>query len=338
MTDLDLPPWRWDTPPRVLLDHLTGQLTAQLHGGPAYLLVHPAFGDPPGIEVEDVEPRPGALRAARESAWARPVHTLYNRDFGRHEEATFPYLVRLADAQDPLLASSIEWAVQEHLVACAQGNGAPRIGGWLQRHDDEEEDADPAPSTVAHDPAGTPLARQLTDLMRQGSKSLIRIWDRRVLHTLRIAGQGIAWDKALRGIRGWHYLDHDLRLQTLAGAEGQPGRAHLLAPGQCADVLGLCGAVHRAQYLLLRHRFPLPQDIHDTLTEKVITARRSLDYVEDQAAYAAEAVSEPAFEHWPRLPWLLGVLQRTRQEMSDALDVWRAEWAGKPADHWRAQA
>ncbi|WP_295540665.1 hypothetical protein [uncultured Pseudacidovorax sp.] len=50
MTDLYLPPWRWDIPPRVLLDHLNQQLAAQLHVGPVDLLIDPDLGDPLGTD------------------------------------------------------------------------------------------------------------------------------------------------------------------------------------------------------------------------------------------------------------------------------------------------
>ncbi|RZI77800.1 MAG: hypothetical protein EOP80_03410 [Variovorax sp.] len=337
MSEIILPPWPWDGPPRDLLERRVGQLADQLRPGPVYLLVNPMLGgDPPGIEVDEEEATaewPAGPQQAREAAWSRTVHSLHTPEFRRHKEIRFPYLVRLEGVPDPLLAASVEWAMQEHLVGCAQGGGAYRIGGWLQAHGavDHPIALERLASNVDHD--GQALARQLTRMI-QWKDQLICLFDRRVLHTLRIGGTRIDWPGALQGIQRWNYLDHNFNLQTLEGPRGQPADKPLLQNATHATLIAQCLAIHRAQSILLRTVFPLPDDTLPTLAAKVEKAGHHLSYAEDQAAYAAEALLEPAFEHWPQLPQLTAAIRRTRQELADALVVLRHEWAGKPISHW----
>ena len=338
MADIRLPPWPWDTPPRALFDLLAGQLSDQLHAGPVHLLVDPAVGgEPVGIEVDAARAGqwPNGLLQAREAAWGRAVHTLHTEDLDDPYVFEFPYLVRLDGADDPLLGQSVEWAIQEHLTACARGSGRYRIGGWLQVHR-------PADDWHALKYEGAALARQLNRLIR-GRDRLVRLWDRRLLHLLRSAATGIDWTGPLQGIRGWHYLDHNLQLQTIAGRSGEPANAALL-PGSlhagtstnAGVLLTHAEAIHGAQNLLLADFFPLSDETLPVIIEKVQFVAHRLNYQADRAAYAAEALREPAFEHWPTLDELLRVVRGTRDELADVLAAYRHHWAGKPADSWRA--
>lgn len=333
MTDLDLPRWPWDTPPRVLLDRLLQQLADRLDRGPVYLLIDPAVGgEPPDIEVDAAKARrwPNGPGEAREAAWARAVCTLHTEDLD-DPELEFPYLVRLTGPDDPLLPRSVEWAMQEHLAACARGAGVYRIGGWLQRQSPEEG---------RHEDAL--LARQLNRLTRYKRRSA-RLWDRRVLHLLRTAGTGIDWDGAIQGIRGWHYLDHNFTLHTLAGRPGESATAPLMpgdydgaAATNAHRLLRHAEGIHRAQTLLLADFFPLSDAALPVLIEKVQSVANSLNYAADRAAYAAEALREPAFEHWPSLDGLLRTIRDTRQELGDVLLSVRHHWSGPPRNHGRS--
>jgi hypothetical protein len=337
MADLYLPPWPWDTPPRALLDQLTGQLAGLLHAGPVYLLIDPAIGrEPADIQVDAATAGqwPNGPQRARDAAWGRAVHTLHTEDLDDPHVLEFPYLVCLADANDPLLSQSVEWAIQEHLTACARGAGLYRIGGWLQVHG-------PADEADERKYQGPALARQLNRLIRRQGQ-LARLWDRRVLHLLRGAGTGIDWAGALKGIRGWDYLDHNLRLQTIAGRAGEPANTRLLpgdvhggAPTNAGALLTHAEAIHGAQTLLLADFFPLSDDALPVIIEKVQSVAHRLNYQADRAAYAAEALREPAFEHWPKLDALLRAVRATRNEFGDVLAAYRHRWAGKPADHWK---
>lgn len=107
--------WPWDAAPSELLAALTSSLSQQLADGPAYLLIDPLLGDvAPPIDARARHSVPG--------------------DALRLPAGQLPYLVELKSTQDPLLAQSIGWAVEEHLKACFNGSGAYRIGGWLQPH------------------------------------------------------------------------------------------------------------------------------------------------------------------------------------------------------------
>jgi hypothetical protein len=261
------------------------------------------------------------------------VNTLHTENFSDPHLLECPYLVRLDGAEDPLLPRSVEWAMQEHLTACARGAGVYRIGGWLQCHNADEE---------AHD--GPVLARQLNRIIRRKG-SPARLWDRRVLHLLRTAGTGIDWAGAVHGIRGWHYLDHNLALHTLAGRPGEPATAPWVsrnpdgAASTNADLLLThAEAIHGAQTLLLADAFPLSDDALPLIIQKVKSVATRLNYAADRAAYAAEALREPAFEHWPPLEGLLRAIRNTRQELSHALPLLRHHWAGKPEHHGRTAA
>lgn len=344
MSETLLPPWPWDSPRRALIQSSLQHLAAQLGPGPVYLLIDPRFGDPPGVATE--EAKAGAvhdgMQRAREAAWERQVHTLHSSDFSSFTEPGFPYLVCLDGDSDPLLERSVEWAMQEHLDICAIGSGPYRIGGWLQPHSAPQARVrvlEQLSSGIDHE--GQVLARQLAGLLQftdgRGERRMVRLFDRRVLHTLR-QGTRIDWEPALQGIACWNYLDHNLRLQTLKGCPGAPLSQSLIDGDAHVGLLNRCHALHLAQSAWLRTTFPLPGDAFDKAMRQVQAARhRRLLYPADQAAYAAEALTEPAFAHWPKRAALLDSVVRNGQELGDALDGQRHNWADKAPDHWTVQ-
>jgi hypothetical protein len=325
MSEIPLPPWPWESPPDALAQALAEGLADQFSAGPIYLLIDPHLGDPPGIEPDKAMAigRLDGMQRVREAVWRRPIHALHPAQSSDVTEFEFPYLVRLEDAHDPWLTTSVEWAIQEHLNACAIGSGPYRMGGWLQPHSVDE---------------GTALSRQLHALMRytddKGELRLARLSDRRVLHTLR-KGTQIEWEKALQGIARWSYLDHNFALQTLQGHDGIPASTPLMWCEAHQDVLNRSQALHLVQAAWLRTTFPLPDGVFDRMMHKVrVAEQRRLVDPKDQATYAAEALAEPAFEHWPKLPEIIDIARRTCQELSDSLDYLRPNWAGRAPDHW----
>ncbi|MEJ8856936.1 hypothetical protein WKW79_20340 [Variovorax robiniae] len=340
MSEISLPPWPWDAPPRKLLEERIQQLADQLRPGPVYLLVDPGLGgDPPGIDIggEPAVHSPTDSQQARERAWGRSVLSLHVPEFRGHKEIEFPYLVRLEGVRDPLLAVSVEWAMREHLFVCAQGGGAYRIGGWIQPNGALDDRNMLARLSSGIDDEGLALARQLTHLIQWGDK-LLRLFDRRVLHTLRVGSTRIDWSGALRGIRTWIYLDHNFNLHSQQGSRGQPSSLPLMQGATHTGLVRHFQAIHGAQSTILRTTFPLSDDSLSVIAAKVKKMEHRLSYPEDRAAYAAEAVLEPAFEYWPGLPKLIMEIRRTRQELADALDDLRHEWASKPIDQWSAAA
>ena len=317
--------WPWDSAPPSLVTRLGARLVDQLDADALYLLIDPGQGDPPGIEVEEAPsaiPPNGVLRA-RKAAWNREIHSLHTHTHRRFTVADFPYLVRLTGGDDPWLATSIKWAIQEHLQACAVGAGAYRIGGWLQ-------------VDAARD--GGVLARQLSTLMQysapDGAFMQARLQDRRVLHLLR-QGVPLDWAASLRGIRLWSYLDHNLSLQQLKGAQGEPALQPLPPAVAQSGLLDWSHAVHAAQTRWLRTTFPLPENALTLVLDKLkVAERRGLRYPTDQGAYVAETLVQPAFEHWPELDRLIHVVTIFRQDLSDGMDLFRTAWAGKSRDHW----
>jgi hypothetical protein len=318
--------WPWDSPPPSLTASLASRLSEQFGTGPAYLLINPDHGDPPGVELDESA---GAafgdgVRHAREAVWQRPVHTLHSSEYHRFTEVNFPYLVHFNEGNDPWLTTSIEWAVQEHLNACAIGTGVYRIGGWVRPHGER---------------SGHALARQLALLMHfrgsDGSPGLARLQDRRVLHLLHQRA-GIDWSSGLKGVERWCYLDHNLVLQNLQGAPGTPGFQALPAAAVHSGLLDRSMAVNLAVARWLRSAFPLPENALALVLDKVrIAGQRGVRHAQDQGAYAAEALIEPAFEHWPDLDRLIKTVARFHQRLSDGMDLHRPEWTGKPPDHWR---
>lgn len=317
--------WPWDSAPPSLVALLGAALAEPLDADVLYLLIDPGQGEPPGIAVEEAPsaiPPSGVLRA-REAAWSREIHSLHFHAYRRFTVADFPYLVRLNGRDDPWLATSIGWAIQEHLQACAIGAGAYRVGGWLQ-------------IDAARD--GGVLARQLSTLMQysapDGASMMARLQDRRVLHLLH-QGVPLDWAASLKGIRFWRYLDHDLSLQNLEGAQGEPTLQPLPPVVARSGLLDWSHAVHAAQTRWLRTTFPLPENALRLVLDKLkVAERRGLRYPTDQGAYAAEALVEPAFEHWPELDPLIHVVTKFRQDLSDGMDLYRTEWVGKSRDHW----
>ncbi len=336
MSEIPLPPWPWDSPPRALTTALGKRLAAQFGPGPVYLLVDPCFDDPPGVALEKAATGavPGGTRRAREAAWKRQVHTLHSSDLPRFTEARFPYLVCLEGDADPWLEKSIEWAAQEHLDACALGNGSCRIGGWLQPHSvDTPRVLESLSSGIDHE--GRALAAQLACLLEfadaDGARRMVRLFDRRVLHTLQ-RGTRIDWASALQGIACWSYLDHNLALHTLQGHRGAFTAKPLIDSDAHRELLARCHALHLTQSAWLHTTFPLPDDAFDKAMRQLYDAeQRGLVHPADQAAYAVETLTEPAFGHWPKQQVLLNNVVRNRLVLRDALDDQRHNWTGTNA-------
>ncbi|WP_409170028.1 hypothetical protein [Variovorax sp. H27-G14] len=303
--------WPWEAVPVPLHAALASSLEQQLRPGPVYLLVDPFNGDvEPPIESNPRYAVPGdALRVHAEQ---------------------LPYLVELKDTRDPLLEQSIAWAVEEHLQACANGSGPCRIGGWLQPH-------------APHD--GAVLARQVGALLLASDApnrgGYLRLADRRVLALLH-QGAGstpeappllpaIDWGRQLKGIAHWIYLDGNFTLRAL---QGQPGAA-TCGPLQLEAAHLQCMADAEAINLGLmawqRFRHPLPDDAAAQITTLLSRARRhGLRRPDDLAAYAAEALRFPAFEHYPDLPGRIARSLQTDQPLAERLAALRDRWADAP--------
>ncbi|MDP9901883.1 hypothetical protein [Variovorax ginsengisoli] len=329
-----------------MLDALTERLTEQIGGGAVYLLIDPSPDEPPGVQLdpEIAAEYVSGPQKARMAAWERRIESLHSADdFPRTiTELEFPYLVRLENTSDPWFATSIEWAVQEHLNAVATGKGPYRIGGWLRMHDTDDSDQ-PLTGRMpsGFERYGAQMSRQLSKLLhlnKAGQARVARLFDRRVLNTLR-QGASLDWPAAVQGM-DWHYLDHNFALQTLQGQPGELNENHKLGWNEThLALISRCQPVSVAQTLLLRSSFPLPDDTLTRVLDKVKAAEKlGLVYPEDRGAYAAEALLEPAFETCPQAQQLIKAVVRLREDLGEVIEIYRDEWVGKPADHWAAHA
>lgn len=291
--------WPWDAAPADLLDALTSSLARQLGAGPVYLLIDPMSSDvSPPI---DTHPR----HSVTGDALQLPAEQL-------------PYLVELRDANDPLLAQSIAWAIEDHLRACANGSGPCCIGGWLQPHEPND---------------GAALARQIGALLEArnapGGGHYLRLADRRVLALLhRLESPAIDWPRQLAGIAHWIYLDANFALQMLKGQSDPAANRPLQLNAAHWQFVMEAEAINRSLMAWHGFRHPLPDDAVAQVTARLARARRhGLHEAQDLAAYAAEALRFSAFEQYPDLPGRIARSLQTRQPLADRLQALRGHWA-----------
>lgn len=206
--------WDADTLIDELITARLADLPAALRqpGSGLYLLVDPLLGDPvlpsaldEGLSTEDMD-------ALRSEAWQRPTFALRLPPALSLDDALAPYLVELSGADDALLATSVQWAVQETVQtwhADAGGATPHRVGGWLQ--------------TVA---SGPELAAHLTQLLRLRTQQhtlahYLRLADRRAWGlTLHVLGEDTV-AAGLPPVQHWHWLDAHAAWRTLSAAPGQ---------------------------------------------------------------------------------------------------------------------
>ena len=311
--------WPWNGLPAAHEQLNNEALIGQLTPGSIYLLIDPLLGEPEFLSGSIKRyPLPGDAIDA----------------LGIPAEQT-PFLLELENADDPWLQASMAWAITEHLQACANGSGACAIGGWLQTN---------KPNTAVD------LAAQLGALLRASgapnSGRYLRLADRRVLALLQAAPAlpalpeglhvpAIDWAVQLQGIACWAYLDHNFALQTLRGQAGESRDQPLRLGSAHWQLLAQAEAINRSLMAWQATHYPLPAEALVRIIPALARARgHGLQTPDDLAAYAAEAMRQPAFESWPRLKKIAALIPGTQQAMSDALDLLRHEWAGKPADHW----
>lgn len=296
------PGWPWSEVPQALLEALTTSLRQQLRDGAVYLLIDPFLGDvDPPID-------------------GHPRHLVPGE--GTHVPAAqWPYLIELEDAQDPLLARSIEWAAHEHLCACINGSGAYRIGAWLQPHAGNGASA---------------LARQLGAFLVASGASrtrYLRLADRRVLALLNqprlpAGTSAIDWARQLTAIERWIYLDASFKLQVLQGREGPVAGMPLRLDEAHWRLLLDAEAVNRSLMAWQGVRHPLPDDAPAQVSAVLERARlRGVREPEDLAAYAVEALRFPAFERFPGLQERIDRAHRTQQPLADRLRALRGHWS-----------
>lgn len=339
MTDLELPAWPWNSPPAAFVDRRAEQLAEQVRRGPLYLLIEPTFGEPAGISIdkEQVTANTWHVTRLRNDAWERKTY-MVRGEHSRLPPVMSPYLVEMNGASDRLIHAGIGWSVTEQLFANANpGHGAFRIGGWLQMHTAPKV-ADAEPSAIHRE--GQALAGHLWALTAKeiapGEYGALRLYDRRVLHMMRHI-ETVDWPTALRGIRMWAYLDHNLQLQYLEGPEGPLSMAFLQMGADPKGLLARTEAINLALQFMLERAFPLPDTLVDDLLVKVIEAeRRGLADAKDQGAYAAEALLEPEFERWPKLDSMIQIAVRDNLPLHYFFKDYRSNWAGRPASHWAA--
>ncbi|MBJ2159866.1 DUF4123 domain-containing protein [Variovorax sp. IB41] len=300
-----LPNWPWDDVPAALVESLSAQLMSRFAPGrPIYLLIDPFLGDEKSLDG----------RHAR--------YPIDGASFDVPPDRS-PYLIELEDRHDPLLDVSLTIAVREHLVACAVGSGAFRIGAWLQTSNG----------------AGAVLARQLSHLFRArgapNAKRYLRLADRRMLALLHqmphMENQSpmpvIDWREALKGVTDWIYLDMNFKLQSLQGTPGELRILPLKLEQRHWTLPLQAEAINRALMAWQQLRYPLPADATVQVLRKVANAqRRGIVNPQDQAAYSVEALCHEAFESWRGLDDQLISLQRFGGRMQDMLSEQRAHW------------
>ncbi len=333
-----LEPWPWHTSPAVLIDAIVARLRTAMHDEPVYLIVDPLMGEPEIVQLPiDAAAAPEHVMTTRAHAWQRDVHSMHSKRFEPRRASGFPYLVRLAGTSDPLLRASVMWAIDEHLRACAIGEGTYRFGGWLQAFGTSAaEDAVDVASTV--DAEGARLARHLSTAIEargaHGRCVPLRITDRRALHTLQ-ASACIDWRLVTQGVQRWCYLDHNLELRTLDGSPG-PVASRGAWNGTSDRWIADCAAINRTQTFLLGRTFPLTAPMLAAIAPKLAAARaRGLHDIADMAAFASEAILEPGFEAWDGLNAMVAHVLQTHQDLTDAIASKRSRWATRRQDHER---
>jgi len=302
ISDEALPEWPWNEVPQALLNALETSLRQELHDGAVYLLIDPFLGDvEPPIDGHPRHAVPGEGTQVPAARW--------------------PYVIELEDAQDPLLARSIEWAAHEHLRACINGSGAYRIGGWLQPHTGN---------------GGSALSRQLGALLIADASSrprYLRLADRRVLALLNpfqppVETCGIDWAQQLTGIARWIYLDSNFKLRVLQGREGPVAHKSLRLDVAHRRLVAEAEVVNRSLMAWQGFRHPLPDDALAQVSAVLQRARsRGLHEPVDLAAYVVEALRFPAFEQFPELQGCIDRAHQTQQLLADRLRALRCHWS-----------
>mgnify|MGYP005756262241 CR=1 FL=1 len=173
---------------------------------PVFVLIDPLLGDPlmseplpEGLSLKDLDDR-------RSSAWGRASHVLQLPPGVVLDSKLAPYLVEMDGRQDPWLATTIGWAVEETLASWATmpTEGHPhRIGGWLQS-------AAFTPTLVSQLSAWLALSTETATRARY-----LRVADRRVwslaVHVL--GADHVA--RRLAPVQSWHWLDAHAAWQHL---------------------------------------------------------------------------------------------------------------------------
>lgn len=316
-TTQNTPVWPWRNLPDALVPQLAATLAHQLTAGPLYVLIDPFAGD---LEL-------GIDATGKPHQRIRVPGTDLNQAVEQ-----LPFLVEIEDARDPLLAQSVEWAALEHMVACGAGDGPYRIGGWLQPH-----------ATGS----GAVLARQIGALLHASGAPhggrYLRLADRRVLALLRHAPllsaamsaaptlRPIDWYAQLQGIAAWTYLDANFGLQRLDCRQGAPTHAALKLDDAYWQLLGASETINRTLMAWQGRQHPLPADALVQTAQRLVLARAAgLREPQDCVAYAAEALSFPAFSTWKSLPGYVAHCQKKQQAFAEELPSLRRHWATTP--------
>nr|WP_290687457.1 DUF4123 domain-containing protein [Aquabacterium sp.] len=177
-------------------------------GTPCFVLVDPMLGEPLPMSYEPANVDQSALVASREQAWMRPVHQITLARPISLPLHLHPYLVALNGASDPLLAATVEMALDELSLAQADGvagtgASAHRIGGWLLSSQTPDE-----------------LAQAISALMQVNTEASTtaryqRLADRRALDLLLDVVGEARIATHLGRIQRWCYLDPCRKLRQL---------------------------------------------------------------------------------------------------------------------------
>lgn len=177
-------------------------------GAPCFVLVDPMLGEPLPTAYEPGSAGQSALVAAREQAWMRPVQQIGLAKGISLPLHLHPYLVALNGSSDPLLADTVEMALEE--LNQSQANGVAgtgssphRIGGWLLSSQTPDE-----------------LAQTLSALMQVNTEANTtaryqRLADRRALDLLLDVVGDTRIATHLGRIQRWAYLDPFRKLRQL---------------------------------------------------------------------------------------------------------------------------
>lgn len=178
----------------------------QPSGVGTYLLIDPMLGDPLLSDGVPAEWPLEQINVLRNEAWQRTTRALQLPTSLGLDAALAPYIVELHGTQDPWLADSVAWAVQEtvHTWTAEPDQASPhRVGGWLQ-------------TSAVNDNLVERLSACLQLSARgAGHARYLRLADRRVLGLAHhVLGQA-RMAQALYPVARWLWLDPKTALQTI---------------------------------------------------------------------------------------------------------------------------